>query len=478
MTLQLSEWRSLPEPNQVALKNLKKSGEMLTRLESIENRPPSADKILELSAVIRSRNMAKFHKLLNMKSYKRALFNLWNTSPKIIDQWPMTDEFLKNNLVGMTSDLLFQQILHTYMNNAENPRLCLSVSVALREISKIPKKRIKYLSLVENPELLSVDGPQRIAQRCIDRQCSLVFEVENLNLKNHMGSKYFRVATAYIYLKKLSDKDEPLTEVLCAELGDPALYNAYFQDTLFLGHEIIRLLIDRYREDTPPGFVISLILAIAKDPRTSTLSAQYQKWWTVLGDNAVATCKKWLSSIDIRLFLTIFEQFVSASGDEGMQRMFPARKRFMEGLLNSGYVTESKMFLGSKAKTYLTQYLNKEDIPYHGAYKGSVTSVIYLKVGNVHFLEGSHSFKLRMGTKLPNNKNIMNHTFQAIHPDDCRHLFLRGTPEDERFEATHTSNGGWIYSAAEYLTKNGVKIDAALVMDEPLYKTYKRRYGA
>jgi hypothetical protein len=478
MTLQLSEWISLPEPSQAAIKSLKKSGEMLDRLESIESRSPSPDKLLKLATIIKSNDTKKFDKLLNIKSYKRALFSLWNMSPEIIDQWPMTDKFLKNTLKNMTSDLLFQQILQTYMNNSEDQRLCLSVRFALREITKIPKKRIKYLSLINNPELIGADGPEKIAQRCINHGCSLVFEVENLNLKSHIGSKYFRIATAYIYLKKLSNKDEPITEELCAELSDPDLYNAYFQETRFLGHEIIRLLIDRYRDDTPPEYVVSLILAIAKDPRTSSLSSQYQKWWKVLGDKAVNTCKKWLSSIDIRLFLTIFEQFVDASGDEGMQRMFPARKRFMEGLLNSGYVTESKMFLGSKAHTYLTQHLNKEDIPYHGAYKGTITSVIYLKVGNIHFLEGSHSFKLRMGTQLPNKMDIMNHVFRTIHPEDCRHLFLMGTPKDERFEATHTSNGGWIYSAVEYLNKNGAKIDAALVMDEPLYKTYKRRYGA
>ena len=175
-----------------------------------------------------------------------------------------------------------------------------------------------------------------------------------------------------------------------------------------LGHEILRILIDRSPKEKVDEQWQGIILTIAGDPRMSKSSPRYQRWWTALSTQQIQKVRGWLLRFDLLLFLKVLEDYSQMNGKEDMNRMFPARKKFLEGLFDLGLVEDSRLFINQNAEYYLKKNYKKDELPYYSIVADPNRSMIYLKVKGKHMIEGTHNFKLWIYEDLPPDSQIFN----------------------------------------------------------------------
>ncbi|MEN1354777.1 EH signature domain-containing protein, partial [Pseudomonas aeruginosa] len=98
----------------------------------------------------------------------------------------------------------------------------------------------------------------------------------------------------------------------------------------------------------------------AGDPRISRNSPNYREWWQFLGEERVQKVRGWLSKEDLRLFLQAVEQFGIETQNDDLQRMFPARKQFLEGLFKLKLIRNTRLLLGGRAQHSVKRILGKD----------------------------------------------------------------------------------------------------------------------
>src|SRR5690606_913390 len=119
----------------------------------------------------------------------------------------------------------------------------------------------------------------------------------------------------------------------------------------------------------------SAILSIAGDPRVPKTSRNFQRWWVLLGEKRIGLMRGWLSRLDLKLFLKLLEQSAKDGSVSDMERMFESRRLFMEGLVEQGLVTNSRLFLSAHAEAYLKSNFNKDELPEYARVLSPQTSM-------------------------------------------------------------------------------------------------------
>src|SRR5690606_33067965 len=113
------------------------------------------------------------------------------------------------------------------------------------------------------------------------------------------------------------------------ELQKQSVAKAPFEGTRRIGHVALEILIDRSGQEASEAWQ-EFIINLAGDPRIASSALNYREWWQPLGEERIQKVRGWLSKEDLRLFLRAVEQYgIEAQNDE-LQRMFPARKIFLE----------------------------------------------------------------------------------------------------------------------------------------------------
>ena len=213
------------------------------------------------------------------------------------------------------------------------------------------------------------------------------------------------------------------------------------------------------------------MLRIAGDPRVPESSLNYQKWWAVLGSERVRSMKGWLSRVDLKLFLEILDDYGKSSGKRDMQRMFPSRKRFLDGLIEQGLVAHSRLFLSAEAERFLKRNFAAEDLPDYATVSGSQTTTIYLQVGHLHMIEGSHSFAMRLSSDIPEIPEILNYETRKFSHNKLTIM------RDEVERIIHTPYRFWQHNAIQYMRNRGIYLDVEKLFSKRDYRDYIATHG-
>ncbi|ABP79166.1 conserved hypothetical protein [Stutzerimonas stutzeri A1501] len=137
----------------------------------------------------------------------------------------------------------------------------------------------------------------------------------------------------------LGDSDPVLDELL-----KPSVAKAPFEGARRIGHVALEILIDRAGQEAGEVWQ-NFILNLAGDPRISSSAVNFREWWQPLGEERIQKVRGWLSKEDLRLFLQAVEQYGLETANMEMQRMFPARKRFLEGLFKLKLIRNTRLLL-------------------------------------------------------------------------------------------------------------------------------------
>jgi hypothetical protein len=225
-------------------------------------------------------------------------------------------------------------------------------------------------------------------------------------------------------------------------------------------------------------------MTIAGDPRVPKANRRYQQWWYLLGEHRIRKVRGWLSRVDLLLFLDILEEFGRSTGQDDLKRMFPARKAFLEGLHRQGLIFESRLFISNNAEKYVKRNYQRQDLPEYAKVQDAYRSMIYLKVGDYHMIEGSHSFKLWIFKDLPADSSIFDYAVKYFTADELSYDLKRaclqaGTNYSQRpVSIIHNPHSfAWQASAISALRNLGVRLDLEKLFSATDYQAYKRRHG-
>ncbi|MCL7422563.1 MAG: EH signature domain-containing protein, partial [Methylobacter sp.] len=336
----------------------------------------------------------------------RALTTLW-LSELFFKVCPVTKELIEAlyNPRPSLSKLAIQQLLRLFFQRFEQAGDldalidCLHKELN-RNAGRLDKSSIGKL-IGYKEKIISHDGPSWVAKLAIAEQTDLDIIIDKTGLKSFADTRFYSLCQNHYYLEQLRALEPGQSHPLLQEIIKPSIYESPYNQIEMLGHEVLRILIDRSPKEGVDEQWQGIILTIAGDPRIAKSAPKYQRWWTALNTQQIQKVRGWLSRFDLLLFLKVLEDYGQMNGKEDMNRMFPARKKFLEGLFDLGFVEDSRLFINKNAEYYLKRNYKINELPYYSIVADPSRSMIYLKIKGRHMIEGTHNFKLWLFEELP-----------------------------------------------------------------------------
>ncbi|HAW19792.1 MAG TPA: hypothetical protein DCX14_06380 [Flavobacteriales bacterium] len=423
----------------------------------------------------------------------RALADLLATDKGFVQRVHVTTDLLGRleSLKSPMSRLALAQLIRAYFVHYDEATL----EGGLEHWSHFIRRQLKSISTnsgagdfkayaLNADNLFQTDGPRRVVQQALDLGIDFDNVSRRYGLSGLSDSRYLTLCRYQYYLQTLNELEIGADHPVLAEVCSDDVANAQYSEGKLLGHAILETLIDRTAGGTISKSWQTTVLSIAGDPRVPKTHASYQKWWALLGDERIARMRGWLSRLDLKIFLKILEQSAKDSGNEEMERMFVSRKYFMEGLLNQGLVTDSRLFLSAEASHYVTRNYKSAELPSFARVMSPSTSMIYLNVaGKVHVIEGSHSFRLKLMNRLPKAANIINYGVDQFQDSALRSNILaqyyREFADGERpLEVTHDIHLNWQNKAIRHMRDAGISIEVGKMIARSRIRDYKAKFGS
>ena len=442
-------------------------------------------------------NMLSLVNLIKKKIGARALVWLLNNdasfrqavlSPKLLDS---LQAFHQPRLTRLTLIQLIQLHFNRFDElDAEGSEHSI-ILVALQDLI------LKQLALMPanktNPELdpitllkrsgkllFNVNSPYELVKKVQAEGVELQEQFVKIGLSGFDVGRFADVCRAHYYIETLKQLPIGADHDILSELLKPKVHNAPYQEGKRIGHTALEVLIDRATV-SPGSYWQEFILNLAGDPRVSSTSVSFRTWWQPLGVSRTQKVRSWLAKEDLRLFLQAVEQYGIDSEKYDLQRMFPARKKFLEGLFQLGVIRNTRLMLGSTALRSVKKILDKEIRTNFLMLESGMSdkAVIYLDCGDFHLVEGSHSFKIWTYLGLPSElllsydiKGISHNDLTIRLPSEYRYRY-EGLP----YESVTHAAGVWQNKGLMFLAHHGISLDLESLFTPQDYKNQLSRYG-
>ena len=473
----------LPKPDEKSLSLIRRSGERLRkRVERVGMRSPALEEAMErLRGCVSGFSSGSLADHIRKPIDTRALANLLAHDDETFPRVDISEDLLASvervspRISRLALMMFAEAYLKRYDETWSEETLELLGGFIRRHLAAFEsdRRRSQLSVLAENREtIFSLSGPQEIVNRARSASIDLEKIFSRLGIERYVEGRYLLSCRYLYYVEELKNiplgDDHPLLD----EVVKDSVYNALARGGRRLGHEVVGILIDRSKQGVISDKWLRVVLHIAGDPRVPESSVNYQKWWAVLGSERVRSMKGWLSRVDLKLFLRVLEDYANSSGDRAMQRMYPSRKRFLDGLIEQGLVAHSRLFLSTEAERFLRRAFSAEDLPDYATVRGSQTSTIYLQVGHLHMIEGSHSFAMRLFSDIPEISEILDYETHRFSHNKLT-IMHNGV---ERI--IHTpSKLSWQHEAIQYMRKRGIFLNIEKLFSERDYRDYIGTHG-
>lgn len=378
----------------------------------------------------------------------------------------------------------FDQLDRKNIDGRINTLDCLE-EVILDQLDLLPDQKVpNEHSLLHNlkrysESLINRNAPALVVRRIKQQDIELGDYFEQIGLRGFDQGRFGNICRALYYLDVLEQLPVGQYDPVLAELEKPDVNQAAYENGLRIGHKAIEILIDRASAD-PGDHWRNFILNIAGDPRIASGAASYRQWWQPIGESRVEKVRGWLSREDLKLFLKAVEQYGEESGDVSLQRMFPARKKFLEGLFEQDLIKTTRLMLGTRAKYGVKRILGAEMKSSYIDLGGmSDKAVIYLNCGDFHVIQGSHSFKIWLYLDLP-SRMLADYGITHLDFDDLTKKipaeYRRENPGLPLADIRHAPTT-WRNKVIEFLSDNGIQLDIENLMSPQDYNAYIQRFG-
>lgn len=340
--------------------------------------------------------------LLKRRLTARALTWLWLNDEVMASRLlnPRLLEVLLEAQQPRLTRITLQQLAQLYfrrfdrLDDREGLRELLEQTLQ-QQLEKMPERKIQgavpdpLMTLKSEGWLLGIEGPSKLASKVREDGRELGETLSSLGLQGFDDGRYGDICRAHFYLETLRHLPLGEWDPVMDELLKPSVSKAPFEGGKRIGHVALEILIDRIGQE-PSDAWQNFILNLAGDPRIASTASNYREWWLPLGEARIQRVRGWLSKEDLRLFLQAVEQFGIETQNDDLQRMFPARKLFLEGLFKLKLIRNTRLLLGGKAQLSVKRILGKDVKTSFARMDGTMNdkAVIYLDCGDFHLVEG------------------------------------------------------------------------------------------
>lgn len=324
------------------------------------------------------------------------------------------------------------------------------------------------------PVALGDRAPSRIAQHVSDSGEPLTTYLERVGLSDYHSGRFITLVQQYTYLKRLEQSDPTVHHDFLRELTEGDLKKAPAEGRRMFGHLVVETMTTA--EDIAPHDTwMNTIIDIAGDPRARG-TAGWNTWWAQISEKSRSVVLRWLTTNDLRLFLTAVEQLGERTHNDDLTRMFPARKRLLEGLHQQNLIRETRLLAARQVRIDLRRELAGELRTEITQLKGAhpTLSVIYLDCGDFHVVEGSHDFSLHVFIGGP--PAAFAEWSTAAIPVASMRTAAAGNHKIPHAAFRHPNNLQWIAQFLTFLADHGIHISPASVMDSDTLASVKRRF--
>lgn len=329
--------------------------------------------------------------------------------------------------------------------------------------------------------LLDLNGPQALVRHVHEQGRELGETFTAYGLEGFDVGRYGDICRAHFYLETLRGLSPGDWDPVLDELLKPSVCEAPYGDHKLIGNVALEIMIDRVADD-PGEKWQNFFLTLAGDPRIASSNKNYRKWWAPIGEERISKVRGWLAKLDLLLFLKAVEQYGIQTWNNDLQRMFPARKRFLEGLFNLNLVRNAHLMLGRTAELSVRKIVTSEALPNFSHMDGPMSdkAVIYLDCGDFHLIEGSHSFKIWVYLAQPTEwlrsyeKNTFSHyDLTTLIPKQYKQRYP-GLPMDAY---THHPPLNWQNKVFQFLGDHGIGLDIDQLLTRQDYRAYLAKFG-
>lgn len=453
----------------------------------------------QLKQCIRSGNLQGLAKILRSRIAGRALSGLWleDKEYRIAALTQKILDLLVEFQGGKLGALALQNLITLYFRefdlleqHGEGLPTHLEKLIKQQLEQRFKKHKVKaeeYRDVLrvlhfEAGWLLSQDGPRSLVMHAKQSKQELDQVFLEFELRGLDDGRYAEICRTHYYLEILQDLPVGKYHEVFAEILKPDVNRAPYIEGKRFGHKVLELLIDRAGSD-PGEEWLNFILDLAGDPRITSGARSYRDWWQPLGKERIEQVRSWLHKEDLRLFLRALKQYSDESDDPGIQRMLPARTRFIEGMERLKLMRNTRLMLGNVAESAIKRILGKELKTNFIRLEGSNLSdkaVLYMDCGDFCLIQGSHNFKLWVFLKPPSEKIISYTTLSLSHSElttgAARSYRIKYGQDAPYADITHFPTT-WHNNFFEFLASHGIKIDIEPLMFPEDYRVYFERFG-
>ena len=302
-------------------------------------------------------------------------------------------------------------------------------------------------------------------------------------MDRYASGRFLTIAKNIYYIEQL--KSIPLNQPhnLLLEVQKKTVYESTYDESYLVGHKVLEILISRAENSKIDDSWLNAIMSIAGDPRIPKDHPLFQKWWSLLDRHLHNIVIGWLSKLDLRLFLEALENFSNLPGKEELHRMFPSRKRFLEGLDYKKLIANTRLYLSKSAERYLKSNYKPEHLPAYSMVENGTKSLIHVQFVNnqAHMIEGSHSCYLWIYRQLHSSAVVFDYGRNSVLYSELTSILNQNMTEkncEAVAQITHTPvNSRWQKNAIEALRRLGVNISPQDVLSPEDYRSFKRKFG-
>ena len=389
----------------------------------------------------------------------------------------ITDKLIEkiNQLSPKPGSLLIDSLYQHFLNefeSLESPKALMEWLVWARRL----RKTLEWYD--EN--LISMDGPDWLAARAIDHDIDFDQQLVELELNHFSSGQFMTVSKRIYYVEQLRSIPVNSDHDLLLELQKKRVFESRYDENQLLGHQVLQILIGRAPDSDICDSWLNTIIAIAGDPRVPNSHHNYTKWWSHLSSKDIAKVRGWLSKLDLKLFLEALQNYSDSSGDDELQRMYPSRKRFLEGLFDAGYITHTRLYLSWSAANYLKRNYKPEHLLSFSSVDGN-KSIIHVELDNRHIIEGSHSCYLWVYRSLDESATVFDYnktseSYSGLTSRLGTAMANKGHPPVDKIQHL-PANFNWQRKAVKAMNSIGVGIKMKDVLTDSDYSSFIRRFG-
>ncbi|MBF0450744.1 MAG: hypothetical protein HQK75_08595 [Candidatus Magnetomorum sp.] len=345
----------------------------------------------------------------------RVLIHLWSTDNAFFTAYPITKSHLKQ--ISKIKTPLAPSQLYSLI------RLYFDQFDRISDLKYFCKYIRDHLNGICSKRRLSQDMSVYCSQKDILFEFGLksfweAYHPQETSLKKFFQTyripwdhrSHFSIASKrHFYVKpvehlKLGEVD-PIFDVLI----NHDIKRMPFKDRYSIGQTVSMLMMDKAANKNMPDNWRQFIIKLLGDPRMPKSSDQYQQGWGGVAATYEQQIRKWLSQMDLIVFLEILEEIGKQTGNDMIRRMFPARKVFLESLYKTGMIMNTRLFLSNDAVEFIEKRYDAEERPLFARISHKNKSVIHMHVGPVHLIEGTHNYSARLLDRLPSEHPIADH---------------------------------------------------------------------